>query len=110
MKVKLTGEELKAILSRHFQCEVTDFTLIDPDTSPLGKYLRKSVIQPLDKIHFIGNIKSLRERVRERGWTMTLMEGKWAVENWLVFLQFVDQFNRLPFAGYGSGDGKGKLM
>ena len=109
MKVKLTGEELKAILSIHFRCEVTDFTLIDPDPSPLGKYLRQSVLDPLDKAFFVGNIKSLRRHTAIKGLTMTLMEGRWAIENWDTFIRFVDQYNRLPAMGYGSGDNKGKL-
>lgn len=109
MKVKLTGEELKAILSTHFRCEVTDFTLIDPDPSPLGNLIRSAVVNPLDKSNFVGNIKSLRRSLLVKGETITLLEGRWAIENWPDFLRFVDQYNRLPISGYGSGDSKGKL-
>lgn len=109
MKVKLTGEELKAILSTFFRCEVTDFTLIDPDPSPFGKRIRQMVVYPLDKSFFIDNIKSLRKGLVVNGETITLLEGKWAIENWPDFLRFVDQYNRLPISGYGSGDSKGKL-
>jgi hypothetical protein len=109
MKVKLTSEELKAILSLHFNHEVTGFALIDPDPSPLGKLLRHSVINPLDKLYFIDNIKSLRKVLICEGKTITLMEGRWAIDNWTEFLQFVDQYNRLPISGYASGEDKGKL-
>lgn len=110
MKVKLTGEELKAILSSFFKCEVTDFTLIDPDPSPLGKFLRERITRPLDKTWFVTNIKVLRKIMEVRGDTMNLTDARWAIENWPEFLRFIDQYNRVPFSGYGSSNSKGKLM
>ena len=110
MKVSLTSEEFKAILSCHFRCEVSEFTIIEPDPSLLGKYLRLAVINPLDKNYFIDNIKGLRKYVSDMGSSITLPEGKWALENWPMFIRFVDEFNRLPNRGFGCGDTKGKLV
>jgi hypothetical protein len=109
MKVSLTGEEFKAILSAFFKHEVTGFTIIDPDPSPLGKLIREAVVNPLDKLNFVGNIKSLRRTLLCKGETINLLEARWAIDNWPDFLRFVDQYNRLPISGYGSGDEKGKL-
>ena len=110
MKVKLTSEELKGILSRHFSCEVTEFEVVAPDISPLGKKFRESITYPLlDKNNFVGNIKAIRRCVRDIGGIMTLVEAKWVIENWMKFLQFVDEYNRLPAFGYGSGERKGIL-
>lgn len=109
MKVSLTGEEFKAILSTHFRCEVTGFTIVDPDPSPLGKLIREAVINPLDKFFFVSNIKLLRKALTMRGETINLLEARWAIENWQEFLRFVDEYNRLPVSGYGSGESKGKL-
>jgi hypothetical protein len=109
MKVRLTSEELLAILSRHLRCEVTGFTIIDPDPSPLGKLLREAVVNPLDKTWFVSNIKLLRKALVIKGEMINLLEARWAIENWPDFLRFVDQYNRLPMSGYGSGESKGKL-
>jgi hypothetical protein len=109
MKVSLTGEEFKAILSCHMRCEVTGFTIVDPDPSPLGNLIRGAVVNPLDKSFFVSNLKLLRRALIMRGDMINLLEARWAIENWLDFLRFVDQYNRLPISGYGSGDEKGKL-
>lgn len=90
--------------------EVTDFEIVPPDPSPLGKYLRQAVREPLDKIYFVGNIKSLRVMVNELGKGISLCDARWAIEHWPQWIQFIDQFNRLPENGYGTKEGNGKLI
>ncbi len=90
--------------------EVTDFLIVDPDPSPTGNLFRKSVVNPLDKTNFVGNIKSVRNTAEGIGKHLTLSEARWAVGNWEVWIRFVDEYNRLPISGYGSGEDRDKLI
>lgn len=110
MKIRLTSEEFKAILSKHFNHEVSEFEIVQPDPSPLGKYIRQAVVDPFDKNKFVSNIKSLRAAVMELDKYITLIEGRWAVDNWTTFIRFVDEHNRLPESGYGTGKNLGVLI
>ena len=60
MEVKLTGEEILKILSKHYGVVVEGFTITDADPSPKGKLIRQGVDDPLDKSKLVDNIKGLR--------------------------------------------------
>jgi hypothetical protein len=109
MKVNIRREEIKAILSAYFRVDVDDFTISPNDPSKMGKMVRNVVTKPLDNTGKLGNIRVLREFSDSQRVYMTLQEGKWALEHWLEWISFVDEYNRLPLAGYGSSKAFGKL-
>jgi len=76
----------------------------------IGRACRAAVHEPLNLELKIPNIKALRNVATMMDMKMTLMEGKWALEHWITWIAFVDEHGRLPFPGYGSGDGAGKLL
>ncbi len=109
MKLTVTREQIRAALEKMFKTEIEDFTIIPSKPSAIGMRCRNVVWRPGDGDTKVGNIKSIRDLSKDLNKTMTLMEGKWALENWDKFLSFVDEYNRLPLGGYGSGDDKGVL-
>jgi hypothetical protein len=110
IEVRLTGEEFIAILEKELKGKINGFVILDPDPSPTGKIVRQAVVTPLDKTNFVGNIRSLRDTVKTIKRYLTLAEARWAIENWEQWLQFIDRYNRLPSQGYGTGEGKGRLL
>lgn len=109
MIVRVRREELIGVLSKHLGKQVKDFVITDAEPPVIGRACRAGVIDPLDNNLKISNIKALRNVATMIGMPMTLMEGKWALEHWLQWIAFVDEHNRLPKGGYGSGEGYGKL-
>lgn len=109
MKVTIRREEIKAVLSAYFRVDVDEFVIAPADPSPLGKRLRKAVDRPLDLTFKMSNIKALRNVATSMGTTLGLQDGKWAAEHWLEFIAFVDEYNRLPRAGFGTGKEQGIL-
>lgn len=109
MKVTIRKEEIKAVLSAYFRMDVDEFTIAPAEPSGLGKRCRAAMNRPLDLSFKIGNIKMLRDISVAIGKPLTLQEGKWALEHWLEWISFIDEYNRLPISGYGSGDGMGIL-
>jgi hypothetical protein len=110
MEVRLTGEEFISILETMLGGKVAGFVITNPDPSPTGKIVRQAITGPLDKTNFVSNIRSLRDTVKTIGKYLTLAEARWAIENWEQWLQFIDRYNRLPAQGYGTGEGKGRLL
>jgi len=109
-EVRLSGEEFIYMLEHHLGHPVSGFVITNPDPSPTGKIMRQAIVNPIDKEHFVGNIKSLRESVKSVGRYLMLADARWALDNWEQWLDFVDRKNRLPTVGYGSGEGKGRLL
>lgn len=109
MKVTIRKEEIKAVLSAFFRMDVTDFVIAPAEPSILGKRLRAVVHNPLDMTLKFGNVKALRNTLDPMGIHLGLQDGKWAVEHWLEFIAFVDEYNRLPQPGYGMGKDQGIL-
>ena len=109
MKVTIRKEEIKAVLSAFFRMDVDDFEIAPAEPSALGKRLRAAMNRPLDLTLKMSNIKSLRNLGCEIGCHVGLQDGKWALEHWLEFIAFVDEYNRLPMAGYGQGKDQGML-
>jgi hypothetical protein len=110
VKLTVTREEIRVALEKLYRLPVEDFTIIPSRPSVTGLRCREVVILPGERAAKVPNIKALRELSNKFHPQMTLMEGKWAVENWEKFIAFVDEFNRLPLGGYGSGDEKGILQ
>jgi len=109
MRLTVTREQIRAALGKLYKVDVEDFTIIPAAPSAIGIRCRSVVCRPEIADTKISNIKAMRRLATNLRQPMTLMEGKWAVENWDRFIAFVDEYNRLPLGGYGSGDGKGIL-
>lgn len=109
MKVTIRKEEIKAVLSAYFRMDVDDFVISPAQPSSLGKRLRGCVNKPFDLSLKFSNIKALRATLDPMGMHLGLQDGKWAMEHWLEFIVFVDEYNRLPLAGYGSNEALGQL-
>ena len=109
MIVAVHREEIIGLLSKHLGMPVKDFVITNDSQSVIGRACRAGVHDPLNLDFKIANIKALRNVATMIGTPMTLMEGKYALMNWLKWIAFVDDHNRLPKGGYGSGDGEGKL-
>jgi len=109
MIVTIRREEIKAVLSAYFRVAVDDFVIGPVNPSELGKRARASVNRPLDNALKIGNIRALRELANGLGHQITLQEAKWALEHWLEWINFVDEYNRLPAEGYASQMTYGQL-
>ena len=109
MKVFIRREEIKAVLSAYFRVDIDDFTISPNEPSKVGKMVRTLVQKPLDNTLKLGNIRALRELATTLQVYMTLQEGKWALEHWLEWISFVDEYNRFPLPGYGSNKTIGKL-
>lgn len=109
MKCALRREEILQILSAHFRSEVEDFIIVPSTPSSLGLRLRNKVNNAAQKSYLVSNVRLLREVATDIGKHITVMEGKWAIENWDRFLEFIDEYNRLPLSGFASGDQKGIL-
>jgi hypothetical protein len=109
MKVTIRKEEIKAVLSAYFRLDVTDFVIAPAEPSPLGKRIRAKVDRPLDMALKFGNVKALRNVMAAVGSHIGLQDAKWAIEHWLEFIAFVDEYNRLPSPGYGMGKEQGIL-
>ena len=109
MKVTIRKEEIKAVLSAYFRVEVDDFVIGPTEPSLLGKRIRLALGKPLDGALKISNIRMLREIANDLGKPITLQEGKWALEHWLEWIAFVDEYNRLPADGYATEKEYGRL-
>jgi hypothetical protein len=109
MKVTIRKEEIKAVLSAYFRVEIEDFTIGPTEPSEMGRKVRQVVIRPLDNSIKIGNIKTLRELSFDLGKPMTLQEGNWAMTHWLEWINFIDEYNRLPLGGYATSKEFGQL-
>lgn len=109
VKLVVTREEIRTALEKLYRRPIEDFTIIPSSPSSLGRRVRSVVCRPELKETKVQNIKALRDLSSRLQKPTSLMEGKWALENWIQFLAFVDEFNRFPVAGYGSGDDKGIL-
>lgn len=109
MIVNVSREQICGLLSNQFKKKVTDFVIINHEPPVIGRACRIAIISPLDNGLRIGNIKALRNISVMIGTPMTLAEGIWAMDNWQMWIDFVDEHNRLPFGGYGSGDSLGVL-
>ena len=109
MTVTIRKEEIKAVLSAYFRVVVDDFIIGSVNPSEVGKKARMAVHQPLDNALKISNIRGLRELAVSLGKPITLQEGKWALEHWLEWIAFVDEYNRLPAEGYASHTTYGQL-
>lgn len=109
MKLTVTREQIRAALENLYRTDVEDFTIIPSKPSAIGMRCRSVVSMADLEENRIRNIKALRNlsiALRQR---MTLMEGMWAIDNWQRFIEFVDEYNRLPLGGYGSTETKGVL-
>lgn len=100
MKVTIRREEIKAVLSAYFRVEVDDFVIGPAEPSEVGRMCRQAVCFPLDNSRKVSNIRALRELAIKFGHPVTLQEGKWALEHWLEWIAFLDEYNRLPESGY----------
>lgn len=109
MKLTVTREQIRAALEKLYKTDVEDFTIIPAAPSAVGLRCRSVVTRPGLKETSVPNIKRLRSLSEVLHQEMTLMEGKWAVDNWDTFIAFVDEYNRLPLSGYGSGEDRGIL-
>lgn len=109
MKVKIRKEEIKAALSAFFRMDVEDFEIAPSEPSVLGNRIRKVMDRPLDMTFKVRNIRALRDVGSAMGTMVGLQDGKWAIEHWLEFIGFVDEYNRLPKPGYGMGPNQGIL-
>jgi hypothetical protein len=110
MRVTIRREELKAILSAHFRMEVDDFIISPTTPSVIGKLVRTMVARPLDNSVKFDNIRALRDVSVKLGKPLTLQEGRWAIEHWIEWIGFIDEYNRLPLSGYGRTETLGKLQ
>lgn len=110
MIVRVHREEIIGLLSRHLGKTVKDFVITSDSQSVIGRACRAGVHDPLNLDFKIGNIKALRNVAAMIGKPLTLMEGKFALMNWVKWIAFVDEHNRMPKPGYGSGPNEGKLM
>lgn len=93
------------MLSTWLKTDVDRVIILSSPPSALGTTLRNLIAGPLDKTRLIVNIKTLRNWAADNKARLTLQDGKWALENWHEFLEFVDEFNRLPIAGFATKDG-----
>ena len=110
MKVSIRREEIKAVLSAYFQMEVDDFIISVDEPSLVGKVVRSVVINPLVPGLRMANIKALRALAIDLKNPLGLQDAAWSTQHWLEFIAFVDEYNRLPLAGYGTGKDIGKLI
>ena len=109
MKVSITRDEIKQVLSGYFHTEVEDFTITATEPSTLGARLRKEIVRPEISQMRMVNCKALRKIAEELGTHMGLTDVKWALENWEKWIEFIDVYNRLPVSGYGLEQPKGVL-
>lgn len=109
MIVRVHREEIIGLLSKHLGIVVKDFVITSDSQSVIGKACRAAVFEPLNLDFKITNIKALRNVAIMICTPLTLAEGKYALLNWVKWIAFVDDHNRFPKPGYGSGDGYGKL-
>jgi len=109
VKLVVTREEIRTALEKLYRKPIEDFTIIPSTPSTVGRRCRSVVCRPELREMKVSNIKSLRDLSGRLQKPITIQEGKWAIENWTQFIAFVDEFNRFPVGGYGSGEGKGIL-
>ena len=109
MKIRITREEIRQVLSGYFHTEVEDFIIEATNPSTLGEVLRKQLVQPEAQSLRMVNCKALRNIAESIGTPINLADVKWALENWIKWIEFVDVYNRLPISGYGSNQPKGIL-
>jgi len=109
MIVAVHREEIIGLLSKHLGRAVKDFVITSDSQSVIGKACRAAVHNALNLEFKISNIKALRNVATMIGTPLTLQEGKYALENWIKWISFVDDHNRMPKSGYGTGEGYGKL-
>jgi hypothetical protein len=110
MKVTITREELRQVLTGYFRTEVEDFIIVATKPSEIGEKIRNVVLQPEASVLKMANAKSLRNLAVDLGKPMNLLDTKWALENWSKFIEFVDTYNRLPSGGFGSEERMGVLQ
>ena len=109
MKIRITREEIRQVLSGYFHTEVEDFIIDTTKPSTLGEVFRKQLIQPEAQSLRMVNCKALRNIAESIGTPINLADVKWALENWIKWIEFIDVYNRLPISGYGSNQSKGIL-
>jgi hypothetical protein len=106
---RVNRELICGLLSKHFKRRVNHFVITNTEPPVIGKACRTCLINPLDNELKISNIRALRNFSEMVGQPLTLMEGKWALTHWSKWIAFVDEHNRLPNRGYGSGPDEGVL-
>jgi hypothetical protein len=109
MKIRITREEIRQVLSGYFHTEVEDFIIDATKPSELGNLLRNRLVQPEAQSLRMVNCKALRKIAESLGTPISLADVKWALENWIKWIEFVDVYNRLPVSGYGTEQPKGML-
>ena len=109
MKIRITREEIRQVLCGYFHTEVEDFIIEATNPSTLGEVFRKQLVQPEAQSLRMVNCKALRNIAESIGTPINLADVKWALENWIKWIEFVDVYNRLPISGYGSNQPKGIL-
>src|ERR1035437_3654096 len=102
MKIQITKPQLLAILSQHFNATVEDVTIT-------GSGMADIILAEINSLDYKGSqkiaaIKHLRELTIDRNWNtgnnMSLVDAKWAIENFSRFMDFVQKKDRLPEYGY----------
>lgn len=109
MRCAVNREELRAILSKHFNMEVEDFVIVPAKPSPMGQCIRGVLTNPVKGGAMVPNIRALRSMCAELKHPINIPDARWAIENFDRYIEFVDVYNRLPESGFGFGDAKGLL-
>ncbi len=109
MKVTITREELRQVLTGYFRTEVEDFTIVVTRPSEMGLKIREEIKLINVSGVSIVNAKLLRDLAEKNGSPIGLQDTAWALKNWAKFLEFVDTYNRFPERGFGSKESEGVM-
>ena len=109
MKISITKEEIKAILSAHFGVRVENFDIVESEPLKLVDKIKEAITSPLDKLQKsvnIGKLMILSEKLKQ---PMIYSDAKWAIDNWPEWIAFVDRYNFIPISGYYNPGRLGQL-
>lgn len=111
MKIQITKPQLLEILSRNFNTTVEDVTITG---SGMADIIRAEISSfDYNGSQKIAAIKHLRQLTIDNNWNdgahMGLGDAKWAIENFSLFVAFVEKNDRLPRDGYSESVYENKI-
>ena len=104
--ISISKPELLTILSSHYGFTVVNVEVVQPST--MAMEIRKTVEQfDYRGSQKISAIKAIRQLGIDQKWNdgivIGLADAKWAIENFVEFISFVETNDRLPDSGYSDG-------
>ena len=98
MKIELTNDQLKAILSEYFKTPIESVTIsVQPDMADIIEVeIRKYDYSGLEKITAIKALRQMTVNNKQMGGIMQLAYARYAIEHFNEFIQFVRKYDRFP--------------